>query len=623
MLNVKSVFLAASAIGVATLTACSDGTDLTPGNANIVINTPAPAPSTPSPGTPSPSTPSPSTPAPAGTPQTGSIGNGQGVTRNAAAKNDPFSVAGFFNAAGLGNTTTVVGLIDDTGFPTAAANNAQTGLTGNPFTVPTSWPPATALENNVALPLPDYITSVSYTGAYEPGVARSAQWTAGWTIKVNGNDAVWDFAGGAAGTALASNSTAPVADGTCPAGTVANGSFTERIGSLANDEARLFTGASTSGNYDICTLPRRFGTAGTVRLTNDNVYELAAGFPGTYVGNGEAARGTANFALTAAILDIEAGTVIFGEDQEALVVTRGAQMNVMGTQANPVVMTSIEQLRGRFDGNTATPIDTNRGEWAGLAILGQARDTQCANSQTGVFSDCNVAIEGGVGNYGGDLQNDNSGNVSYLIVRHAGNIIGQDVELNGITFGGVGRASRMNFVQVHRGLDDGIEWFGGSNFIAHAVLTGNDDDNLDGDNGWSGGVQFALIQQQNDSGNRALEMDGRSARIPATFPLLANITAIGPAAPVNQTAKGEDSGVLFREGIRTQVHNSIFTGNFGNNGSCLDLDDGRSNANTPSDTFSRVLEQGGTATAPGPHFIFRNTIVDCPINFTENDERAP
>jgi hypothetical protein len=173
---------------------------------------------------------------------------------------------------------------------------------------------------------------------------------------------------------------------------------------------------------------------------------------------------------------------------------------------------------------------------------------------------------------------------------------------------------------VHRGLDDGIEWFGGSNFVGHAVLTGNDDDNLDGDNGWVGGVQFALVLQETDTGNRFVEMDGRFNNLPVTFPLMANITALGPnAAPV--AAKGEDSAVLFREGIRFQVWNSIFTGTPVNNGSCFDLDDGTANlAGAPVATFNRVSEEGGSPTAPGPHLTIRNSFVDCLINFTENDE---
>ena len=615
---VKSAFVAATAIGFVTLSACTDGTDLTPGNANITVNNTTNnngAGSGSGGGTPTTPT--------TGSPQAGSIGNGQGTTRNAGKQADPFSIAAMFAAAGYGNTTSVVGLIDDTGFPTAAATSTSTGLMGKTFTVPAVWPPATAATGTQSLPLPDYITSVNYAGAYEPGVARAQQWTNGWTIKVNGNNDVWKFYGGLANTALASNTTAPVADGTCPAGTTVGGTLKDRIGSLANDEVGLFTGAAAQGDYDICTLPRRFGSAGTLTLTNDNIYELAAGFPGTYIGNGDAARTNANFALTASVLQIEPGTVIFGEAQEAMLITRGASIQAKGLREAPIIFTSINQLRGRFDGNTATSADGARGEWAGFAMMGQARDTQCANSQAGNFSDCDVALEGGVGNYGGELDNDNSGTLEYVIVRGAGNVIGTDNELNGITLGGVGRSTRINFVQVHRGLDDGIEFFGGSVFVGHAVLSGNDDDNIDGDNGWVGGVQHALILQENDTGNRAVEADSRFNKTPVTFPLISNVTALGPQSPQNQSAKGEDSGVLFREGIRVQLNNSIFTGNFGNNGSCLDLDDNTSGlTGSPVATFNRVSEEGGSPSAPGPHFAIRNTIIDCPINFTENDEGA-
>jgi hypothetical protein len=83
----------------------------------------------------------------------------------------------------------------------------------------------------------------------------------------------------------------------------------------------------------------------------------------------------------------------------------------------------------------------------------------------------------------------------------------------------------------------------------------------------------------------------------------------------------EAQGVLFREGIRFQVWNSIITGDFFNG--CLDIDDGGTTDGVVVDTFNRVNEAGGSPVAAGPHLSFHNSIIDCKTyNFVANDEKA-
>jgi hypothetical protein len=504
---------------------------------------------------------------------------------------DPYAIADFFAAMSaeppVNNSEDIRGAIDSTGMPIGSPARLQAD-----FTVPDNWPPASATDAN-SLPVPGYIQSTSYIGAMEPGRNRDQQWTADWTIGLNGNFAVW----GANVTSM------PVSDETCPDGTTFAGSFSDLIGPLGNDAAGLFSGSVADGDYDVCTLERRYDTDGqTVTLTADNVYNIADGFPGTKVGNGdlEEASNPANAASVELI--IEPGTLIYGEPQEALVITRGSSVQVNGEQDAPVVMTSGTQLTRRFDGDPNTLDGSQAGEWAGFALMGYARTNECG----GNFDSCNVVAEGGIGNYGGNDDEDSSGNVNHLVIRHAGNDLdGAGNELNGFTLFGVGRNTELQHVQIHRGFDDGIEFFGGNAFIRYLLLTGNGDDSLDYDSGWTGGAQNVLIVQEGSPrSNNGIEADSKFDQLPITFELISNLTIIGPTGRSSSNPPSGDEGIRFREGKRAQVHNAIVTGEYEN---CINFND--------ADTFNRANEAGGTAPdAPGPHLIFRNTIVDC-INF--------
>jgi len=408
----------------------------------------------------------------------------------------------------------------------------------------------------------------NYIGAFAQDTADT--WASGWTVGLNGNATVWRPA--TAGT-LAGGT--PVADGTCPAGTTVLG---------AQDLPAAF-----SGQMDLCQLPRRFETDGEViSLTNDNIYALADGFPGTYLGNGERqlADGETPVSVT---LRIEQGSLILGGNQEALIVTRGSTIEARGEPENPIVMTSDQQFNDWVGGSDG---DAGRGEWAGLALMGFARENQCPAS--GV---CNVRAEGDIGFYGGSNDNESSGILRYVVVQHAGNDIdGNGNELNGISFFGTGSSTRVSFVQSHKGLDDGIEFFGGTTFMDHAVITDAADDSLDWGQGWRGGAQFVVVKQASDQGERGIEADNdgdNPQAEPVSEPALANLTFVGsPTTSPDQTTQG----ILLRRGTGASITNSIIA----NFEQCFDMDD---NA-----TFTRYEEN---------RISLENIVMSCGTNFVE------
>ena len=95
-----------------------------------------------------------------------------------------------------------------------------------------------------------------------------------------------------------------------------------------------------------------------------------------------------------------------------------------------------------------------------MVILGQAPINKCSNDVR--YAECERVVEGSNALMGGVNKNDNSGKLNFVRVEYAGYEIFPGNELNGITFGGVGDATEVDFVQVHNNQDDCVEFFGGT-----------------------------------------------------------------------------------------------------------------------------------------------------------------
>lgn len=273
---------------------------------------------------------------------------------------------------------------------------------------------------------------------------------------------------------------------------------------------------------------------GTTTWTSDNTYILE-GF--VFVNDGDS-------------LTIEAGTIIKGAagtqaNASALIVARGAYIHAVGTADDPIIMT--------FQGD---PLDgsipyTTKGQWGGLIILGSAK----LNSVPG-----ETAIEGIPtteirGLYGGEDDNDNSGMIKYISVRHGGTDIGAGNEINGITFGGVGSGTTVDYIEVISNADDGLEFFGGTVNVKHAVVSFCGDDSYDYDEGFRGFGQYWVAIQEPNDGDRGGEHDGGTDPedgIPYATPTIYNATYIG---------RGIDAGkrsLTFRDNAGGWYVNSIF-----------------------------------------------------------------
>ena len=269
------------------------------------------------------------------------------------------------------------------------------------------------------------------------------------------------------------------------------------------------------------------------------------------------------YVTNGAILTIEPGTKIVGEagSTGGLIITRSCKIIADGTADKPIVFTS----------EAATP---QRGDWAGVVILGNAPTNSSFNGTAGVGE-----IEGGINNSDGlglygtpatQAQNpaDNSGILRYVRIEYAGYAFLPDKEINGLTFGGVGNQTVVDNVQVSYANDDSFEWFGGTVNCKHLISFRTLDDDFDTDNGYNGKVQFGIAVRDSAvadiSKSESFESDNDAAGsslLPQTSVVFSNMTVMGPKATLSNTGNSLFVwGAQIRRNSSMSLFNSIIMG---------------------------------------------------------------
>ncbi|MGJ3232715.1 MAG: hypothetical protein ACFE0P_13060 [Oceanicaulis sp.] len=417
---------------------------------------------------------------------------------------------------------------------TVAGDNSMSGLFAG---ANEQAVPVTAPPNN------GFFDDVSYIGAFPYDANESSNWAQGWTFGL-------------------------FPEPQCPAGTSATGEV------ISQKRVCRLTGTVTSD----------------LRLSGGSslVYELSGP---VFVGEDTGAADGGD----PAVLTIDAGVTVIGSSgSDYLVVSRGSELRSNGTATAPVVMTS----RSDFAGTNQSPND-DRGQWGGLVLNGFAPINACIDgSAVGGSADCEKSGEGSSGLFGGDQADDSSGSIAYTRVQYAGFRVNAEDELNGIAFQGTGSGTEVNFVQVHNNEDDGIEFFGGTTNAKHLVLTGIGDDSLDYTDGWTGSVQFVIVQHAADDGDQGFEFDNNgdeNSAPPRSNPTIANFTLIGVRG-----SSASDTGMLLREGTAGTFVNGIVV-DF--NQDCLDVDN--------TETFAQ---------ATAGDLVLASTFFDCPTPFSGDSD---
>jgi hypothetical protein len=240
--------------------------------------------------------------------------------------------------------------------------------------------------------------------------------------------------------------------------------------------------------------------------------------------------------------------------------------------------------------------DEYRGLWGGVIILGNAptnimdlTNGKLTKTNTTARADLDDVFEGFIegldpddtgnndGVYGGSNPNDSSGTFKYVGIRHGGVNIADDNEINGLTMGGVGFGTLIEYVEVYCNDDDGFEWFGGTANCRYLISLYNNDDSFDIDEGFTGLGQFWFSLQIDDgtNGDHGGEHDGTNGAfdnadvdglnghtvagtgdkgfgLPITYPTIFNATYVD-AGTTEQMLKFEDS-------FGCNYYNSVFVG---------------------------------------------------------------
>jgi hypothetical protein len=267
---------------------------------------------------------------------------------------------------------------------------------------------------------------------------------------------------------------------------------------------------------------------------------------------------TLNIAPGTVVRGLGANDLSTGDNTSALIITRGATINAIGTAEAPIIFTASED--DLEDAGDFTAQD--RGEWGGLIVLGSAVIAR-PGGEDGIEG---IDADEARARFGGTDNDDNSGTIRYVSIRHGGAQLSTDNEINGLTLGGVGSGTTIDYVEVFANEDDGIEFFGGTVSVTHAAVSFCGDDGFDYDYGWRGSGQFWYALQGPGSGTgRSGEHDGASpdGLAPFSLPTIYNATYVGIGNA--QTATGGDANralplsILFRDNAGGYYRNSIFT----------------------------------------------------------------
>ncbi|MEP0860671.1 MAG: T9SS type A sorting domain-containing protein [Ignavibacterium sp.] len=256
-----------------------------------------------------------------------------------------------------------------------------------------------------------------------------------------------------------------------------------------------------------------------------------------------------------ATLTIQAGTVIYGEKSTkgSLIINRGAKIFAQGTPDEPIVFTSQE-----------LPGNRGPGDWGGVILAGNATINVPGGTAT---------LEGGTGTvYGGGTtpnDDDNSGILKYVRIEFPGIAFLPDNEINGLTLGGIGRGTTIEYVQVSYSGDDSFEWFGGTVNGKYLIAFKGVDDEFDMDFGFRGNLQFGFgLRDPNIadiSGSNGFETDNDGTgtfNTPRTLPVISNFTVVGPMPDTSFTSYNPNfrRGAHIRRSALTSIYNSIVMG---------------------------------------------------------------
>lgn len=341
--------------------------------------------------------------------------------------------------------------------------------------------------------------------------------------------------------------------------------------------------ACPAGTTAVANQPRTCRLTGTlnqtVRLSNNATYvidgKVNIGTP-LQQNQGPTQTGT---------LIVEPGTLIRGGGGalDFLVINPGSRIFAEGTVDAPIIFTG--------------PTETS-GSWGGLVVAGLATNNNASQAGGTAAFEADPTLV-----WGGNNDNDSSGVIRYVQIRNAGSVVSANVELNSLTLGSVGAGTTLEYIQVHNGLDDGYEFFGGTVNAKYLVVTQGNDDGLDFDvGGYRGSIQYAYVQAGSNADTAdgsCVESDNNAQSLnasPRARPRVANLTCVGNAAAPNFRRQ-----LRIRRGSAGEYFNTVVAQQ--PSGECLTVFD--------TATFDQITANALT--------IQGSSLLGCATNFAGSD----
>lgn len=268
-------------------------------------------------------------------------------------------------------------------------------------------------------------------------------------------------------------------------------------------------------------------------------------------------------------LNIPAGTTIKAREgfSSYLLVAQGGQLYADGTAQNPIIFTA----------NSTSPTS---GYWGGIIINGKApiSGASADKSDTGLTEIDNSY------RYGGNVDNDNSGSLTYVQICYAGARSTADIEHNGLTLNGVGNGTKIENIYILESADDAIEFFGGTVNVTNLLAVNPDDDMFDFTQGYSGTLKncygvWASGYTSTEADPRGIEADGNldgdySTHLRQSNFTVENMTIVNNAADTENNVDRMQDVIKIRRGAKAAIINALVKGT-GGTVDLIDVNDGK------------------------------------------------
>lgn len=263
-------------------------------------------------------------------------------------------------------------------------------------------------------------------------------------------------------------------------------------------------------------------------------------------------------------LNIPAGTTIKANEgfSNYLLVAQGGKLYADGTASKPIIFTA----------NSTSPAS---GFWGGVIINGKApiSGSNADKSDTGLTEINNDY------RYGGSIEDDCSGSLTYVQINYAGARSTADIEHNGLTLNGVGNGTKIENIYILESADDAIEFFGGTVNVTNLLAVNSDDDMFDFTQGYCGTLKNCYGVWDSDytsteADPRGIEADGN---MDGLYPdhlrqsdfRVENMTIVNNAANTIDNVDRMQDVIKIRRGAKATIINALVKGT----GGAIDLID--------------------------------------------------